>query len=67
MHYIPKTSDRCLGSAIDEIMSVRQIHDRINSCIINRESGNKSFTVTLFAFITEMDLDGFARTLMIKW
>uniref|UniRef100_A0AAR5PFV8 MEIOB-like N-terminal domain-containing protein n=3 Tax=Dendroctonus ponderosae TaxID=77166 RepID=A0AAR5PFV8_DENPD len=54
------------SSAIDEIMSVRQIQDRINSCIINRESGNKSFTVTLFAFISELDLDGLTRTLMIK-
>lgn len=43
-------------------MTVRQVHDKMNIF-----SAEKQFTVLLYSFISEFDLDGLSRTLLIKW
>lgn len=54
------------SSSLDEVMSVRQIYDRINYNLTNKQSGNLSFTVALFAFVTQLDLDGLLRPFIVK-
>ncbi|CAG9767901.1 unnamed protein product [Ceutorhynchus assimilis] len=60
------TSIPSSSSSIDEIMSIRQVHDRINSCNEIKEGGKKSFTVILYAFVTKLDLDGLSPILIVK-
>ncbi|XP_030752470.1 meiosis-specific with OB domain-containing protein [Sitophilus oryzae] len=50
----------------DDILSVKQLQDRINSLLDSKLSGNKSFTATVLAFVSHLDLDGLSQTLLIK-
>ncbi|CAH1109944.1 unnamed protein product [Psylliodes chrysocephalus] len=48
-------------NTIQDVMTVRQVHDKMNIF-----SAEKQFTVLLYSFISEFDLDGLSRTLLIK-
>ncbi|KAG5897442.1 hypothetical protein JTB14_002703 [Gonioctena quinquepunctata] len=50
---------------IQDVMSVKQIQDKINLSFQEGKSANKQFTALLFAFVSTLDLDGLSRTLMI--
>ncbi|XP_066262542.1 meiosis-specific with OB domain-containing protein [Euwallacea similis] len=52
--------------AVDEVVTVNQLHHRINRCLTNKQTGNSSFTVVLFAFVTQLDLDGLIRPYVVK-
>ncbi|XP_074026715.1 meiosis specific with OB domains hold'em isoform X2 [Leptinotarsa decemlineata] len=52
-------------STIRDIMSVKQIQDKINASLQEVRSGSKQFTALLFAFVSNLDLDGLSQTLMI--
>ncbi|CAH1992327.1 unnamed protein product [Acanthoscelides obtectus] len=53
-------------SLIQDVASVKQVHDRINNLIENNAVGSKQFTVLMYAHVTSFDLDGFSRVLLIK-
>nr|CAH7754922.1 unnamed protein product [Callosobruchus chinensis] len=50
-------------SSIQDVASVRQVHDRINNLTENNTIGSKQFTVLMYAHVTSLDLDGFSRLL----
>ncbi|KAL1491662.1 hypothetical protein ABEB36_012224 [Hypothenemus hampei] len=54
------------SNTADEILSIQQVHDRINNCLAMKRTRNNSFSFILYAFVTEMDLDGLQRTLLVK-
>ncbi|CAH1155516.1 unnamed protein product, partial [Phaedon cochleariae] len=53
-------------ATIQDVMSVKQIQDKINIHIQENRLVNKQFTALLFAFVTTLDLDGLSKTLVIK-
>lgn len=56
-----------LVKTIQDVMSVKQVQDRINALLQENKLGTRQFTAHLFAFISSFDLDGLSRTLLSKW
>nr|CAI5838094.1 unnamed protein product [Callosobruchus analis] len=53
-------------SLIQDVASVRQVHNRINNLIEKNTVGSKQFTVLMYAHVASLDLDGFSRVLLMK-
>ncbi|KAJ8952495.1 hypothetical protein NQ318_003291, partial [Aromia moschata] len=53
-------------NTIQDVMSVKQVQDKINYFLQENKSGTKQFTALLYAFVTNLDLDGLSRTLLMK-
>ncbi|KAJ8966403.1 hypothetical protein NQ317_009635 [Molorchus minor] len=54
-------------NTIQEVMSIKQVQDKINYLQGNDNmSGTKQFTALIFAFVSSLDLDGLSKTLLIK-
>ncbi|XP_076270084.1 meiosis specific with OB domains hold'em [Rhynchophorus ferrugineus] len=50
----------------DDVVTVRHLQARINDLLQSKTNGNKSFTVTMMAFVSHLDLDGLSQTLLKK-
>ncbi|KAJ8934928.1 hypothetical protein NQ314_013087 [Rhamnusium bicolor] len=54
-------------STVQDVVSVKQIQDKINYSQQENKSGIKQFTALLFSFVSSLDLDGLSKTLTRKW
>ncbi|XP_050308048.1 meiosis-specific with OB domain-containing protein isoform X2 [Anthonomus grandis grandis] len=54
------------STAVDEILNIRQLYERVNTCCENIQSANTSFIAVIFGTVTELDLDGLSDTLSVK-